>query len=274
MKLIKAMILTGFAVSFNSGAFAASQSETIRNCYIAMDRGEEAKVIAEYANSVRNMTNLLSRKDQDWGKLCLTEGLGVPWDYDVKTEAFVTGDALEILNEAALDEAIASLSPSLAIEECSIAVAVGADVKILNKYATRVKSFGDLHVTRHQAAGERCLVAAYGVPWVYDIRKGRFVTGDEIEGAFTIAMEAERRAAEQAEHLRQSEERIARENQLRLVQENLERQQTIEKQEREMRVWAKVVAACMDLAHRNETAAYTNKLCVDIFLEVGAHDDQ
>jgi len=160
--------------------------------------------------------------------------------------------------------AIALMAPTARADtlgDCNAAIA--ADDKVAaGKAAEVILGYAPGRYTR-SAEILTCLSFAKGEPYAFDETTFKF------RPASVIANEAEKRAAAAAERLREYEDA---QRQIRIAEEAARQAERDEKARREAKraaVTVRLIDACTELYRTHPDETITNKLCFDVFLQIG-----
>lgn len=142
--------------------------------------------------------------------------------------------------------------------DCAAAIARG-DTEKAQEIAAAMMEFRYVENTAQREAGIACLNFARGIDHEYSRMANAFrPAGDDAR----LREEARAEAAAKREA-----EEMARQRELAKIAE--QRVLEAEQAQRKQRVWSKVAEACRKTYAEDPTAALTNRVCIDLFLQTG-----
>ena len=149
--------------------------------------------------------------------------------------------------------------------DCKLAIEAN-DQSAAKRLAQQILTFNSFSLDNLKD-GEACLSFAMDQEYVFNLSLNTFLPKANAEELVALAQ------ATAARKLKEDEEKVAE----KLERQRLHRQAELDaeavKQAQTDAVWYRVIQACEEIYAYDPNAAVTNKVCLDVFLQVGLPED-
>ena len=177
---------------------------------------------------------------------------------------FALTASLAVTSEAAAADVYTDCTEAMQSGDIERARSSGETILRLNSFSSAVD----------KATVAACLTFAFGEEYIFSPRSGRFLS--TTQEARMIEEQRQRDAADAAQiasRVAANEARRRKEEEQLQAERALAAKVEKERRDRELAVWRRVMEACSEIFEDDPNSALTNRICLDLFLQVGLPDE-